>query len=977
MACESIEAECRGATPGVCVSASTDLPPRIFSRNIGLILAGFVLLLGTLGCRTTNGGIFLQIDDHRNPTLGWTFGHPSTTRTGGPKVKLFAAINETVSFQFSLEAAPSLIAAPRFVVDKLRADAGLMDAGTIQVYRMLPVENDDYPGWHIRNFHPSKRNPNPFDVLVPCDASRSGWPAALVPGERYHFWVDIMIPKAVSPGSYLTTISFYDGDRPVGTLDIEIEVWPFSLPDRGLIPLIADVDHRLLFDHHNSENEPARGSTVGDRPHDTAPDAINELLSYTLQCLRRHRLTPVLPHLTPVTRIGTRRRPEIDWDQYDKVVSPLLDGSLFPNKIPLEVWPLPIPPSHIESGSWQSPGWYALHGEFVKVFLSECATHFEQRGWLSRSYLDLPSLSPENLHSNSLAVGSLVRQADPRIPILVPWFPQDMQPYGWAHYARPPLEAFADIWVPPAQFFDPEIMAHQRSLGRKTWLTVDRPPFSGCAAIHALRACTRVIAQQAEQLGAGAVRLGTINHWPTYKGDLSPEECARFDSRVLLYPGGSFGLNKPVQSVRLKHLRRSMQDLAYHVLLEQHGLEHVSRAIRSALAPYAGTGAYHAHFADGRAIGWPDDATLFDVARHIMARELLDSAFAAKYGGPPTRFNKDTLWRRLMLETRRFQVEVQGARIRLGASELERPVETEIILELFNNRRAPISGCLRTTALPTGWSETGTRACFGEIQAGDVKPFRLKLAADSVPIGTDGHIVVPLEIETDQGETIAMDALTSCVTANRLDHSITIDGDLADWSVGSSQVAGNFRLITAGTDPSGLGGRQPTSRTVGFVARDDLSLFIGITCEAGGTDRAPTMRRKAVTYEDMIPMREELIEVLIDPHNAGSRSPEDLFHIVVKRSGIDVTEQGVHFQPPCGRTKPWPVAVEVATRVKPGQWSVEIRIPLSAFGVGEMTPTIWGFNITRFDVGMKEFSTWAGAVRNAYDPASLGNLYLP
>ena len=137
------------------------------------------------------------------------------------------------------------------------------------------------------------------------------------------------------------------------------------------------------------------------------------------------------------------------------------------------------------------------------------------------------------------------------------------------------------------------------------------------------------------------------------------------------------------------------------------------------------------------------------------------------------------------------------------------------------------------------------------------------------------------------------------------------------------------------------------------------------------------MRRKAVMYEDMIPVGEELIELLIDPHNAGSRSPEDLFHIVVKRSGIDVTELGIRFDPPCGRSQPWPVDIEIATRVTPKRWSVEMRIPLSAFGVGGMSPTTWGFNITRFDLEAQEFSTWAGAVRNAYDPASLGNLYIP
>ncbi|MCH8146489.1 MAG: hypothetical protein IH987_00625, partial [Planctomycetes bacterium] len=615
---------------------------------------------------------------------------------------------------------------------------------------------------------------------------------------------------------------------------------------------------------------------------------------------------------------------------------------------------------------------------FTEAFLADCARHFDRHGWLTRSFFELPAFdSAGRATSNVATTGSMVRRADARIPILVRWFPQDMKPYGWTEYRLSSLEASADIWLPPAQFFDAAIMAHQRARGRKTWLAVDRPPFSGCAAIQAPEACMRVLAQQAVELGAQAIHLGTINHWPPHMDHLSPQACIDFDTRVLLYPGGLFGLDEPVESVRLKHLRRSMQDQAYHVLLERHDLDHVSRAIRMALAPYAGAAAYHTNYADGRAIGWQNDTALYEVARQIMARELMDRVLQGRFADSLKEFNKDALWRRLMLAGRRFQVEVQGTRIRLAARGDDRKVETEVVLDLFNNRRAPISGCVKTTALPTGWSEISESNCFSDIRAGGVKPFRLKMAADSIPTSPDGHSIIPLEIKTDAAATIKIDALVSCVTARRINQSITIDGNLEDWAQDGSNVAGDFHLICPGTKGTSLGGRRPTSRTMGFVARDDTSLLIGITCHTTGSDRTVAMRRKAVVYEDMIPVGEELVEVLIDPHNAGSRSPEDLFHIVVKRSGIDVTETGIRFDPPCGLSQPWPVDIEIATRVASDHWSVEMRIPLSAFGLGGLSPTTWGFNITRFDLAAKEYSTWSAASRNAYDPASLGNLYIP
>ena len=74
---------------------------------------------------------------------------------------------------------------------------------------------------------------------------------------------------------------------------------------------------------------------------------------------------------------------------------------------------------------------------------------------------------------------------------------------------------------------------------------------------------------------------------------------------------------------------------------------------------------------------------------------------------------------------------------------------------------------------------------------------------------------------------------------------------------------------------------------------------------------------------------------------------------------------------------PWAVDIEVATAATPQRWTAELRIPLKAVSAEGHDHAIWGFNITRWDAARQEFSTWSGAVGNAYDPLSLGNLYLP
>ena len=118
-------------------------------------------------------------------------------------------------------------------------------------------------------------------------------------------------------------------------------------------------------------------------------------------------------------------------------------------------------------------------------------------------------------------------------------------------------------------------------------------------------------------------------------------------------------------------------------------------------------------------------------------------------------------------------------------------------------------------------------------------------------------------------------------------------------------------------------------------------------------------------------------EILIDPLNSGTRSPTDLYHIAVKPSGTYLLEKGMAFDPPCGRREPWPAGVEIATAVLPGRWMAEMRVPLAAFGNVPSQHIVWGFNVTRLDAARQAFSTWSGARGNAYDPLSLGNLYLP
>lgn len=898
---------------------------------------------------------------------------------GSGMVRLAGAINETLHFRFALQSGVSAVSHAELRVAPFTSLGSSIDPAVVQVFRMHRVHVGKLPGWHVRTIPPSKRDRDPWDALVPIRAAEGGLPERLGAGESYLFWADVAIPKGTFDGVYTGRVSLMSGGRELGAVSIELTVWPLVLPDEGDAPLIGELDHRGLFRHHVRVGGRAFAASTDDWRTEPAEARLTSLLNGTLRLLRAHGVTPVLSDLTPLVRVDARGQLAVDWGAYDGIVEGCLDGRLFPERVPLSVWPMPLGPvaaGFAGSDMAVAPGFESL----LREYLGACARHFKERGWITRAYA-LPPVSPDSpaqAVSALRAFGALVRQVDRDIRVAARFWPQDLAPLGWPDYPASELGADVDIWIPPAQFFDPAAMAGARGAGRHTWLGVDRPPFSGSVGAGASLAEVRVLGWQARQLGAEAVYVGGVNHWPEKEPAVTPGDCINLDPNVLIYPGGSFGLDEPVVSVRLKHLRDGAQDAAYRRLLREHGLEHVEIALLRALSTYAGADAYRTHFADGRTPGWIDDDGLFDLARTVMAESLLTGAVPRGVPGASDAFARTASWRRLMLRTERVDLRPEGVRMRLSGIPTRLSTEIELAGVVMNRTRKPLTGAYRAPRLPEGWSSPGEDQEVATAPPYSPRRVTLEFRADGFPRARDGVILLGIERAAPEGESYACEVRAACVTASPANRAPRIDGDLSDWPGGSANVAARFRLISA--DPCG-GDDRPESRpsrpTTAFVQRDGANLYVAVNSEFDGSAAAIVSRQNQVAYDDLVPVGDELIELLIDPLNSGTRSPSDLFHLAVKPSGSYRVEKGIAFDPPCGRREPWPVDVEIATRVYDDRWTAELRIPLAAFGVDPVHATVWGFNVTRFDAGGQEFSTWSGAAGNAYDPLSLGNLYIP
>lgn len=929
------------------------LHPLIRIRFAFAFAAG-VLLVAAIGCmppqnKTTTAAPANQPQDPGSEGTAAPRHAVITLALSGTE-NLFAAINETLGLRVALPVGARRGQLTAVRVEPLKSANSRIAPEFVTTYRILPVTVRRWPGWHVRSVPPAERNTQRGDVLIPIDAPRGALPMALSQHPPSEFWIDITVPKGTAPGDYRGAVVFATGNAEVARLTLNLTVWPIVLPDVDVVPFIADVDHRYL-------QQPRTGPSRG--------------LTSTLRLLRQHRLTPVLHHLAPEVRTDSRGRLALDWEEYDAIVAPCMSGQTFADRAPAPVWPLPVEPLLVaRNASASTP---VADAAFRKAYLSLAAEHFADSEWLERAYLRIPTLSESLGEAETTAFMVDARAAHDDLAVLGDFFPQDMTPYGWVGAPKPPRTP-PDIWLPPAQFYDPDVMATERAAGRRTWMRSDRPPYSGTSALAASDADVLVLGWQVAALGAEAVHLGCVNNWPDASAD--PQECLDHDDHTLILPGKAFGLDEPVSTVRLKLLRRTLQDAALARLLTEQGLEHVVQAMRSTLVSDAGSKAYRTSFVDGRRPGWLPAAEAYEQARAIMEGEL--AARVADAGDDAAQRRRQVTWRQFMLGGRGIEPVVDGVRLRPFGGRDALTAEAEVRITLSNHSRVPIDGTIDWGSLPDGWTGAEEAATVGGLSSGAAQRVALTTSGIFARNSADGVMALPFEFTHAETAPVPASARLAVIIAAAAGKAPRIDGDLSDWPGGTVNVAGDFLLVSRDpAAPAPTANDRPKRRTTAFVLRDDSALYIAINAEADRSAMRDAPRRQRVEYEDLVPIGEELVEILIDPLNSGARTPEGLYHLIIKPSGAAVAEIGLRHDPPCGASRPWPAEIDVATDVSSDRWTAEVRIPLSAFGSVPTQHAFWGFNVTRFDLAAEEYSNWSGAAPNPFDPLCLGNLYLP
>jgi Domain of unknown function (DUF4091) len=421
--------------------------------------------------------------------------------------------------------------------------------------------------------------PGPWpDALVPerdayVGEARRAFPVAAPAGALTAIWVEVCVPEEARPGLYRGSVRVSDGARPIGSVPIELRVWPFALPRTGSVVVTFGLPTRL-------------GTKVLGKPDD--PGVARLLAAAAL----RHRVSPHGLSYDPPPGTCTASRCELDWSAYDAEMAPILDGTLVPGVRGL------FADARISERDWQRPD------ADVAALFRAWREHFERRGWADRLWLytldepkpaQLPDLARRArvAHLGGVRVFATTLPA-PALAGLVDAFAPVVNSFeGRGH---------DDFAVRPARF-GPEP-------GRPFWYTscmshgCDELPERGATRREMLRLFDGWPGYEIDRPGASARAMGWLGWRHRVAGELYYTMLESWQRRdpwkdvrafagngdgTFLYPGLPQRLGGehpfPVESIRLKLVRDAIEDRELLELAERSGLGALAARLAGDVAP--------------------------------------------------------------------------------------------------------------------------------------------------------------------------------------------------------------------------------------------------------------------------------------------------------------------------------------------------------------------------------------------------------
>lgn len=920
------------------------------------------------------------------------------------RISLAGCGREVVGYQFSLVAPPAGLSNVRVSLSDLDLvsprGANRLRRQTMDLFRVTSIRVSQLPAWHqIYETTTANRATADFpDALVPSDNARLGQPWSLSAGEVLTLWVDVPVPADQTPGRYEGRVTVTADNAPEAGFTVRLDVLPVNLPADASIQFLAPVDVKQMLGRELDRAELSDAFALGQGVATTA-----KRVAQWVELGRAHGVQFLPADLAPVFKRGLNGAMAVDWAGYDRVVGPTLTGASAP-----PVWLAPF------RGDYPDPALYGglkakPYTDLASQYLRALGSHGREARWpqpIVWMHRDRPRETTlpygqdhwrdwltDTRRAESIAFGDVVFRVEMNFGYL------DSLPWPLRRAAEPPeaparptgrpprqLPPHVTIYCPSAEFLDPAGLPTLVGEGAKVWVGEGGPPWRPSVDLFARPEQIEAFAYIAHRYGTNTVWLGPVQRWPARSPLAAPVPAE--DAHFLFYSGPWFEQDRPVASVRLKHLRTAAQNAAYLRLLSELRRRTQADAIAGAMVKYAFMEASTGESGLGGAIGWQQEGVLYGDARLMLRQELL---LAANRAGPADRaaaqsrllwanFHERTAWVRLLAYPGQL-VDVPDAFGAIGGQlravfRLEPWVDRAAVAPTVPGESPGDIQPLRLGfgSLPKTWKPARFNVPIESAPPGVAGV--LTLAADGVelPIDKAGAVTLPLTMTGRPGsEPIA--AVVPVLPAHSFRQAPQIDGKLGEWPTANWFRGSNFRRLSLG-EPTGLFAQPaPAVLDTWFMAGHDAdNLYLAVACLGQKPGEVSARYANNIQQDRGLIVGEDAVEIVLDP-TGGRLDRQGLFHLAVKPTGTVIGWRGMTGPRNAGPPEMWGRGVRAEVSFQPAYWLLEVSIPKGDLGAVN-TLGLWRINVARHVAVLGEHSAWASSSPMLGEPESLGNLLL-
>jgi len=509
----------------------------------------------------------------------------------GKSIKLSGAKAETVAFQVMVGAGKGPLSAVSVQVSDLKGAGGTIPAAKIALFRE----------WYVKVTRPSTSPAFSAglgeypDALIPADVAKFGLPIDVAAEKIQGIWVDVAIPRDAKAGPYKGTVTVTAKGQPLARLELTLNVYGFAIPaERHLRWRIGYSGFEDVAQHYgiNASRDCGKESEEFRKMEEDL---------YKM-CWEGHRFVPTTHYNTPRPETtGRGAEMKIQWASFDRRFGKYLDGSAFEDKTPINIFSLPV---NVDAG-WptggRTPDLARLDTQVLDSVIRQIAKHWDEKGWkLEDTFAYMADEPAPERYPFIKKACEVIHNADKRIRTSVAFYTH-FGPEGPQIVKE--FSGYVTMWDIAGDYMNLPALAGRQAAGDTIGFYQGSEPFEGSEALDGDGFSLTTWPWIAWRYKLDTLFLYNMTEWSYFRLDRVQKPWGNLPRNiwtnplnqswqtnsqgVLLYPGDYVGVKGVIPSIRMKQIRRGMQDYEYFWLASEKGQKARAEEVAKRIIPKA------------------------------------------------------------------------------------------------------------------------------------------------------------------------------------------------------------------------------------------------------------------------------------------------------------------------------------------------------------------------------------------------------